>query len=101
MGMSSKDFSRLGSAARKQALQKLGMTETFTISDTLFNKLKNIFKNMHSFWLQYFFRDVIESGTLTEQQMPTIDDEDGESEFIIVEISEADYDNRRMWVKEG
>ena len=51
------------------------MSETFTISDTLFNKLKNIFKNMHSLWLQFFFRDVIENETLTDQQMPAIDDD--------------------------
>ena len=35
------------------------MSKTFTISDTLFNKIKNIFKNMHYLWLQFFFRDLI------------------------------------------
>lgn len=36
------------------------MSKTFTISDTLFNKIKNIFKNMHYLWLQFFFRDLVE-----------------------------------------
>lgn len=40
------------------------MSKTFTISDTLFNKIKNIFKNMHYLWLQFFFRELIESGRL-------------------------------------
>lgn len=40
------------------------MSKTFTISDTLFNKIKNIFKNMHSYYCQFFFRELIESGRL-------------------------------------
>lgn len=62
------------------------ISETFTISDALFNKLKNLFKNMHSAWLQYFFRDIIEHKTLTSEQMPVIgerddSEDDGESDF--------------------
>lgn len=51
-------------------------SEKFTISDALFSKLKNLFKNMHALWLQYFFRDLVERGALTERQMPQIDDDD-------------------------
>lgn len=40
------------------------ISETWTISENLFNKLKNIFKKMHSLWLQYFFRDVLENGSV-------------------------------------
>ena len=40
------------------------ISKTFTISDTLFNKIKNIFKNMHSYYCQFFFRELIESGRL-------------------------------------
>lgn len=40
------------------------MSKTFTISDTLFGKIKNIFKNMHSYYCQFFFRELIESGRL-------------------------------------
>jgi hypothetical protein len=36
------------------------ISETWTISENLFNKLKNLFKKMHSLWMQYFFRDVYE-----------------------------------------
>ena len=37
------------------------ISETWTISENLFNKLKNIFKKMHFMWMQYFFRDAFES----------------------------------------
>lgn len=49
-------------------------SKTFTISDTLFSKFKNLFKNMHYCWLQYFFRDLIEKKVITEHTMPTIAD---------------------------
>lgn len=59
------------------------IAETFTISDALFSKLKNLFKNMHYTWLQFFFRDVVERQTLTPEQMPTIeDDDDGDGDIV-------------------
>ena len=36
------------------------ISETFTISDRLFNKLKGLFRKMHDMWLQYFYRDIHE-----------------------------------------
>ena len=36
------------------------ISETFTISDKLFNKLKGLFKNLHDMWMQHFYRDVYE-----------------------------------------
>ncbi len=36
------------------------ISETWTISESLFNKLKNLFKKMHFLWMQYFFRDAFE-----------------------------------------
>lgn len=51
------------------------MSKTFTISDTLFNKIKNIFKNMHYLWLQFFFRDLVEGGKLTALGYEMADDE--------------------------
>ena len=36
------------------------ISETWTISESLFNKLKNLFKKMHAIWMQYFFRDAFE-----------------------------------------
>lgn len=58
------------------------MSKTFTISDTLFNKIKNIFKNMHYLWLQFFFRDLVEGGKLAAlgYKMPDIPESTGEPE---------------------
>ncbi len=55
-------------------------SQTFTINDALFSKIKNLFKNMHYLWLQYFFRDVIEKGVLTERTMPFIYGDDIEED---------------------
>lgn len=52
------------------------ISETFTIGDTLFSKLKNLFKNLHFTWLQYFFRDVFERKLLTGRNMPVIDEDE-------------------------
>lgn len=49
---------------------------TFTISKTLRTKIENILIKMIAFWQQYFFRNVIENGSLTKQAMPRIDDEE-------------------------
>lgn len=38
------------------------ISETFTISDSLFSKIKNKFKQLHEMWMQYFYRDVLENG---------------------------------------
>lgn len=51
-------------------------SETFTIGEALFNKIKNLFKNMYFCWLQYFFRDVIERNALKEGMKPEIDESD-------------------------
>lgn len=48
------------------------ISETFTIGDALFAKIKNLFKNLHYCWLQYFFRDIIERGVLAADSMPEI-----------------------------
>lgn len=36
------------------------ISETFTISDKLFNKIKGLFQKLHAMWMQYFYRDVYE-----------------------------------------
>lgn len=36
------------------------ISETFTISDKLFNKIKGLFQKLHYMWMQYFYRDVYE-----------------------------------------
>lgn len=45
-------------------------SKTFSISDALFSKIKNIFKNMHYTWLQHFYRDVLERGLISQRLMP-------------------------------
>ena len=64
------------------------MSKTFTIEDALFGKIKNIFKNMHSYYLQFFFRDLIESGRLTAigAKMPDIPEPDGENTPPVVQL---------------
>ena len=68
------------------------ISETWTISENLFNKLKNLFKKMHSLWMQYFFRDVYEHspGWIPASDSPaetldevncTAEDEDTADEF--------------------
>lgn len=54
------------------------MTDTMTIGDALFSKLKNLYKNLHFTWLQYFFRNLIERHALTDGIMPVIDEEEAE-----------------------
>ena len=39
--------------------------DRLSISDALFGKIKNLFKNMHYTYLQYFHREVIEKGLLS------------------------------------
>ena len=81
------------------------ISETFTISDKLFNKLKGLFKNLHDMWMQHFYRDVYEhspylvpengSEDQTEASDPT-DMEDGADAFAdfmdTAEPAEADED---------
>lgn len=55
------------------------ISETFTISDALFSKLKNLFKNLHFTWLQYFFRDVCERKLLSDRNMPVIAEEEADN----------------------
>lgn len=38
------------------------ISETWTIGDSLFNKLKNTFKKLHLYWMMHFFRDYHENG---------------------------------------
>lgn len=51
---------------------------TFTISKTLRTKIENIFLKMSAFWQQYFFRDVMQNGSLRKGTMPVIDEDDAD-----------------------
>lgn len=64
--------------------------KTFTIGDALFSKIKNLFKNMHYYWLQFFFRDLMEKGVLTSRTMPVIDEETASDEDDLEVPDDAD-----------
>lgn len=54
---------------------------TFTISKTLRTKIETVLVKMITYWQQYFFRDVMEKGSLRSGLMPVIDeDEAGDDE---------------------
>ena len=61
------------------------ISETWTISENLFNKLKNIFKKMHALWMQYFFRDVLETGGIPAADIPA----EPQDEASCIEDAEA------------
>lgn len=69
------------------------ISQTFTISDTLFSKLKNLFKHMHSCWVQYFFRNLIERGAISKAMMPVIDESIAEDEEELPEEEETSSDD--------
>ena len=50
----------------------------FTIDVTLRKKIETILLKMITFWLQYFFRDVIEKDSLKRGMMPVIDENEAE-----------------------
>jgi hypothetical protein len=47
------------------------ISETFTISDALFTKIKNLCKKLHDMWMMHFYRDVIECGGAPSCGTPT------------------------------
>lgn len=66
------------------------ISETFTISEELFNKIKGMFKKLHEMWMQYFYRDVYQHSpgmapeyrsTGPEQDSDAADEEDGDDAF--------------------
>lgn len=61
------------------------ISQTFTISDALFQKLKNLFKNMHGYWMQYFYRVVLTTGLLNPADIPRFDTEEDRPEPSMVD----------------
>lgn len=53
---------------------------TFTISETLMSKIRNIFKKLVDYWLQYFFRDLIERQAISSSAMPVIDEAEADDD---------------------
>ena len=74
--------------------------DRFTISDTLFTKLKNLFRNMYFCWLQFFFRDIVEGDKLSPAAMPQEEDEDEQmlemdvpdAKLELIDDEDEDYD---------
>lgn len=63
---------------RKDGELAMKINGTFTISEALRSKFKNIYTKMSDFWLQYFFRDLIERNAF--RSMPVIDEAEAEDE---------------------
>lgn len=62
---------------------------TFTISEALRNKFKNIYVKVSTYWLQYFFRDIMERNVLNKSQIPVID-EDEAKDYEDEDVSDLD-----------
>lgn len=74
---------------RKDGDLAMKINGTFTISEALRSKFKNIYTKMSDFWLQYFFRDLIERNAV--RSMPVIDeDEADDSDDPEEKLEEAD-----------
>lgn len=57
---------------RKDGELAMKINGTFTISEALRSKLKNIYTKMSDYWREYFFRDLIERNAF--RSMPVIDE---------------------------
>lgn len=67
---------------RDGTLQTKVQGGTFTISKTLRTKIENILIKMITYWMQYFFRDVMERHALADGVMPVIDEFEDDEEQI-------------------
>lgn len=56
---------------------KYTLSKEFVISDALLTKLKNLFRNLHDTWLQYFHRTVIQKKLLNANVPDIPEDADG------------------------
>ena len=62
----------------------------FTIDVTLRKKIETILLKMITFWLQFFFRDVIEKGSLKYGMMPVIDENEADDHDVAQEDEEEE-----------
>lgn len=65
---------------RKDGELATKITGTFTISEALRNKFKNIYLKISDYWLQYFFRDIMEKNLLSKSKIPVIDEDEAEDD---------------------
>lgn len=58
------------------------ISEAFSINESLFNKIKNLFKNLYSMWMQYFYRDIYECNpSAAPENRPKAEDEPVAEDF--------------------
>ena len=80
---------------RKDGELATKITGTFTISEALRNKFKNIYIKISDYWLQYFFRDIMEKDLIAKSKIPVIDEdeaEDNEEEEELPDPEETEDD---------
>ena len=65
---------------RKDGELATKITGTFTISEALRNKFKNIYIKISDYWLQYFFRDIMEKDLIAKSKIPVIDEDEAEDD---------------------
>lgn len=63
---------------RKDGELAMKINGTFTISEALRSKFKNIYVKLADYWLQYFNRDLIERNAV--RSMPVIDEDEAEDD---------------------
>ena len=78
--------------AYKDGVLSYKISETFTISERLFNKLKNLFKNLHTMWMMYFFRNAMETGFYDPKLVAEGDNAEEPEECEGVEDEANDFD---------
>lgn len=64
---------------------------TFTISKVLRTKIESVLLKMIAYWQQYFFRDVIEKGSLRKGTMPVIDETEVDDEDEAPDLEEGEF----------
>ena len=65
---------------RKDGELATKITGTFTISEALRNKFKNIYVKISDFYLQYFHRDTMERKIIEKPMYPVIDENEAEDD---------------------
>lgn len=78
---------------RKDGELAIKTTGTFTISEALRNKFKNIYVKLADFYQQYFFRQIMENELLQKSQLPVIDEGEAQDDDDISELEEEDQDD--------
>ena len=63
---------------------------TFTITKTLRTKIESVLMKMLTYWMQYFFRDVMEKRSLKDGMMPVINEDEAEDDAYEEEPEEVD-----------